>query len=100
MLELLLHVWRAALGPRPTKKKLPPRARRTPAQRRAIAVQAQAMLKMTAEQDAHWRRERALYEQDARRRAAGRQDARVRASQPVDLLGAYCDDTPRMQPQG
>ena len=94
MLELLLNFWRVALGPRPTKKKLPPRARRTPAQRRAAVAQAQAMLRETTRQDAHWRRERALCEQDARRRAAAR---RSPGAWPTAMSAAtYYDDIRRM----
>ena len=95
MLELLLNFWHAALGPRPAKKTPPPRARRTPAQRRAIAAQAQAILKVTAEQDAHWRRECARYEQDARRRAAARRAPRAWPT-AMPAAVAYCDEPRRI----
>ena len=105
MLGFLLDFLRDALGSRPgqAKRKTPaaratPRhARLTPEMRRATAARLAGMMRETAAQNAHWRRERAAYEQDQRMRAAGRQDARGRAAQPVDLP-EYCDDTPRMQP--
>ena len=104
MLGFLLDFLRDALGSRPgrangkTPTATPRRARLTPEQRRATAAKLAALMRETAAQNAHWRRERASYEQDMRMRAAGRQDARARAAQPVDLPESYCDDTPRMQP--
>ena len=101
MLGFLLDFLRDALGSRPgspAPTATPHRAQMTPEMRRAKAAKLAAMLRETAAQNAHWRRERASYEQDMRMRAAGRQDARGRAAQPVDLPESYGDDTPRMQP--
>ena len=73
MLELLIDLWQDALHrtrPRPSPKKpADPRARR-----RAAAMAAQ-VLRETAARNAFWRRERALYEQDQRKRLEVRQNA-------------------------
>ena len=73
MIELLFEFWRGALHktrPRPTPKKpADPRARR-----RAAAMAA-AVMRETAARNKHWRRERARYEQDQRKRLEVRQNA-------------------------